>query len=105
MLYKWKFNPYYDTEYDKTEANINGQLMYLIPIAELSNVTIEALKPSVKEEVVEEIVFEDGPAEDAFTTLDENIKHMTIKDAAAILWKRPVSEKAWLNELINQINK
>lgn len=33
-------------------------------------------------------------------TLDEHHSKLTIRDIAAILWKKPVSNKEWLNQLV-----
>lgn len=35
---------------------------------------------------------------------DDNFKSMTIRDFAAIHWKKPISDKAWLNALIQKNN-
>lgn len=40
--------------------------------------------------------------EDVLVTDDDLISNMTITDFAAIMWKKPVSNKMWLNSLINK---
>lgn len=102
ILYKWKFNPHYEAEYEKTEpAGSNGHCRYLIPVEELK---IMAIAPKVieqKEKVPEvaqsvlNLVLDD-PNEDL------PIDQLTICDLAAILLKKPVSHKKWLNEIITK---
>jgi hypothetical protein len=40
--------------------------------------------------------------EDVLVSDDDLISNMTITDFAAIMWKKPVSNKVWLNSLINK---
>ena len=35
---------------------------------------------------------------------DTHQSHMTIRDFAAIMWKKPISNKPWLNKLVNEQN-
>ena len=90
-LYKLRHNPHYAEEYETTEANVNGHVRYLIPVAEL--IKIEELE-------IEESVFPDFDLMNPEN--DEPFARMTIKDFCAITWKKPVSAKKWLNDLINQ---
>ena len=90
-LYKLRHNPHYAEEYETTEANVNGHVRYLIPVAEL--IKIEELE-------MEESVFPDFDLMNPEN--DEPFARMTIKDFCAITWKKPVSAKKWLNDLINQ---
>ncbi len=41
-------------------------------------------------------------AEDPGKIYDDHFSKMTIKDLAAILWQSPVSDKRWLNDLIEK---
>lgn len=91
-LYKWRFNPHFEEEYEKTEPNpTTGHCRYLVPVEELTIV-----KVNKKEEGQVAIKFE-LPNSDNDLPLDQ----MTIRDLAAILLKKPVSTKEWLNEIIN----
>lgn len=94
-LYRWKFNPHYEEEYERTEA-MNGasNFRYLIPIVELEKVKTygKTEEPAIQNE----INFEDLPNANVDLPLDQ----MTIRDLAAILLKKPVSKKPWLNEII-----
>jgi len=114
-LYKLRSNVYFDEEYEKTEGT---NFRYLIPIKELEK--IEIVNPSVNSEFeeLEEITgkqsklnFDD--LDDKSTVTKKSSKKMsdllvddlpvsdlTIRDLMAILHKRPVSKKEWLNKLI-----
>jgi len=92
-LYKYSNNPYFDEEYEKTEG-VNFR--YLVPVRELTPIIIN--NPSdTKEDEDGEIGFPD------FNLLEDKdckITEMTLKDFAAIMLKKPVSNKEWLNKLI-----
>jgi hypothetical protein len=82
-LYKWKHNPNYK---DELRTKPYGQdVMYYIPFDEFKPV-------GVKEEAVK-FGIPDPDADDPFSEL-------MVRDIAAILWKKPVSQKPWLNDLI-----
>lgn len=104
-LYKWVHNPEYETEYKKSNPHANSKdKRYLIPIDELINISELHVEPEVKEHVVKEQVeldFKDTPTGDE----DAPFADMTIRDFAAIQWKKPISQRAWLNELINTNHK
>jgi hypothetical protein len=94
-LYKWRYNPHYDTEYATTEPNAKGDVRYLIPVAELIKIEITP-EPSIS---VESEKFPD------FTELmdpetDAPLSMLTIRDLAAIMLQKPVSQKEWLNVII-----
>lgn len=96
-LYKWRFNPHFEEEYEKTEPNgITGNVRYLVPVDELTVVkAAEEVKPTAIR--TKDISFDDFS--DANTDLP--IDQLTIRDLAAILLQRPVSNKKWLNQLIS----
>lgn len=96
-LYKWRFNPHYDEEYEKTEPAANGHFRYLVPVSELVKIEIE--KPSAQP--VGEFPDFDQFSEIMDPDADAPIDQLTVRDLAAILLKRPVSHKKWLNEIIN----
>jgi len=116
-LWKWPFNPEYNTEYAKTDPHpATGHQQYLIPVAEL--LCVAEIHFGVKEE--EPAKPEETKAEtnqlklDIDTEVDVKkeieakglgdapISQLTIKDKAAIDWKLPVSNKPWLNQLIRE---
>lgn len=92
-LYKWRFNPHYDEEYERTEPGANGHFRYLVPVSELVKIEIE------KEEPTQASLFPDfdeimDPDQDA------PFNQITLRDLAAIMLNKPVSHKQWLNEII-----
>lgn len=91
-LWKWRYNPYWETEYETVAHDAQGNVRYLIPVLELV--------PVGNNIITEEPVVEDT-AEFNFSD-DALISDMTILDLAAILLKKPVSKKEWLNKVIKQ---
>jgi hypothetical protein len=87
-LYKWIFNPHWRTEYDVIEATESIQERYMIPVSELRIVQQAAAQKEIK-----------LPSLDLGPT-DEPFNMLTIRDLAAIMLKKPVSNKQWLNEII-----
>ena len=96
-LYRWDYNTFWESEYEKTSS---APVRYLIPVSQLNKVNVfsRAKAPEKKEislrapeKTVEQ---EDFP-------LDE----MSLLDLAAILWREPVSNKKSLNDLIKQTFK
>lgn len=94
-LYKWRYNPHYATEYATTEPNAKGDVRYLVPVAELIKIEItkEDLIPKQQE------LFPDFD-EIMDPNTDAPLSSLTIRDLAAIMLKKPVSQKKWLNDLI-----
>jgi len=96
-LYKWRFNPHFEEEYEKTEPNgVTGNVRYLVPVDELTVVkAAEEVKPTAIR--TKDISFDDFSDADTDLPIDQ----LTIRDLAAILLQRPVSNKKWLNQLIS----
>ncbi len=88
-LYKWKFNPHYDAEYEKVQNKDNIDFRYLVPVEEL--IVIPHKKE--KEMIIEEFALPDAEH-------DLPLDQLTIRDLAAIMLKKPVSRKEWLNDLL-----
>jgi hypothetical protein len=84
-LYRFRHNPHFRQEYEMAQPNNER---YNIPIDELEIVwklpEIQAKEISIDTDNLD----------------DSNIAQMTVRDLAAIMLKRPVSAKPWLNELI-----
>ena len=97
-LYKWKYNPFYDEEYETTEPNGQGHVRYLIPVSELIKVTAEPKKTEPTKTEVEGLFPDFDGIMDA--DLDAPLSSLTVRDLAAILLQKPVSNKKWLNDLI-----
>jgi len=124
MLFKLKNNPFYNEEYDVTEIESDGKIdrKYLVPLGELVAVLSTgqeisyALYEKRKEEAELEVpqlqtslsIFPDfeqdyGKKENVVTSEeDAPLSEITIKDLAAIMLMKPVSNRLWLNELIKQ---
>lgn len=110
-LYKWKWNPHYESEYQQTDPPeaITSKNRYLVPVGELIIVTA-AMQPQAQPEKKEgeklstkdidkpRNIIEDFKLDDP--NLDLPLNNMTIRDLAAILLKKPCSQKKWLNDII-----
>jgi hypothetical protein len=102
-LYVWRYNPHWLEEYDTTEPMANGQVRYLIPAAELVKVNIPG-----KEDKKTISTKGKSPATPLTMDFDEILDpntdapfdQLTIRDLAALLLKKPVSNKKWLNDLV-----
>lgn len=104
ILYKWNWNPHFEDEYNIQSSEGGIDERYWIPISELVNVTEKySTKISTKDvatfprnkqnplEIIADDILADCP-----------INELTIRDKAAITWKKPVSNKGWLNKLIKE---
>jgi len=111
VLYKLRHNPFYKQgEYEIIPAdpsrNKNAET-YLVPISELEliagNPTPGLLQTLiVKKAVVNEKV--DKKTIETFNEGEDNhYSELTVRDLAAIFLKTPVSNKKWLNQVINNI--
>lgn len=95
-LYKWRFNPHYDEEYERTEPAANGHFRYLIPVSELIKVEFDQQELNNETSLFpdfDEIMDPDN---------DAPLSQLTIRDLAALLLKKPVSQKKWLNDIIHK---
>jgi hypothetical protein len=138
QLFKYKFNPFFEEEYEtKTGTNYKGDpyVLYTVPLSEMMAVLkdgteityalyekrkadAETKVKQVEEELpkLQSSLFPDFEEEfpkkeeskpvsivDILTGEDAPMSDMTIADFAAIMLKKPVSNKLWLNSLINSI--
>jgi hypothetical protein len=94
-LYKWSYNPYWESEYEKTEINTSGQFRYLIPIAELEKI----------ERPVSELEIDKKSGKIVIKKSLEKllIKDLNVLDLLTILYKKPLSSNSDLNDLITKI--
>jgi hypothetical protein len=79
--------------------NVFGMLSsgsYAVPLENL-----EEVKPVTFKKITQEINLEG--IQEGSVKQDDHINKMTIRDFAAIIWQRPVSEKPWLNDMIDQL--
>jgi hypothetical protein len=99
-LYLWKFNPHFEEEYEKTEPTEGtGHIRYLVPVEELK--VIKKYSPEATITTEKEVKLK--PALDFSLPnpeTDPPINDMTIRDLAAIILGKPVSNKEWLNQII-----
>jgi hypothetical protein len=97
-LYKWRFNPNYHEEYEALEKD--STVRYMIPVSELILV-----KNNAPEIIIDQKYKEPSKVKEfSFSNADEDasMSDITIRDYAAIMWKKPISNKNWLNNLINK---
>ena len=87
-LWKIRFNPHWETEFESTN---DLQPRYLVPVSELTKVTVDLGKNTKSDFDFEAIAIDDAP-----------LSECTLKDIAAILLRTPVSDKPWLNKIINE---
>ena len=100
VLYRWRFNPHFEEEYDKTLESDPSKVRYLVPIDELK--VVKKYSPAViisttQTETEKETDFEFSMPD---PEKDPLISELTIRDLAAILLQKPVSNKEWLNNII-----
>jgi hypothetical protein len=99
-LYLWKFNPHFEEEYEKTEPTEGtGHIRYLVPVEELK--VIKKTSPEAMITTEKEVKLK--PALDFSLPnpeTDPPFNEMTIRDLAAIMLNKPVSNKEWLNIII-----
>jgi hypothetical protein len=106
VLYKFKHNPFYNQgEYEvippDPSRNKNSET-YLIPVSELEIVSNSVVKKETPKKVFSTAMLDNSDKESfSKEKEDAHYSEMTIRDLAAILLKSPVSNKKWLNTLIN----
>ncbi len=114
VLYKLRHNPYYkDGEYELIPAdpsrNKNSET-YLVPVSELELVAgqptpgvVQMTVPKKPKVSIDTILNKKQPTESFKEQEDVHYSEMTLRDLAALLLKKPVSNKQWLNNLINNL--
>jgi hypothetical protein len=95
-LYLWKFNPHFEEEYEKAEGKDGKNDRYLVPADELKIVKVSSDKDDTKISGIELNFDLPDPS------IDPPINELTVRDLAAILMQKPVSNKQWLNDLIKK---
>lgn len=128
QLFKLKYNPYFEEEYDMIEAydsKGNPDKKFLIPLNEMSVVlkSGQEISYSLYEKRKEEAELEVPQLQKSVTLFpdfeeefapkvektdgqsyihDAPLSEITIRDLAAIMLMKPVSNREWLNDLIKQ---
>lgn len=138
QLFKLKYNPFYDEEYELIESydaegkpdkkylvSVNEMMAVLSSGQEISYSLYEKRKEEAKLEVPQlqkslsifpdfeeeyapkkEEIELDGPAvEENAEFTGGSLANISLKDFAAIMLVKPVSDKKWLNDLITQARK
>lgn len=90
QLYMWKYNPYWENEYP--QVNNGSYTWCMVPVSELYKVSDLTAGTSLS--VTND--FEIAELNDA------PISELSIRDLAAILLKKPVSNKKFLNDIISK---
>jgi hypothetical protein len=91
QLYLWKYNPYWQTEYPEVQSGT--YIFSMVPVTELYKVDIPETKLDAQQ----------ASNEFNITSLnDAPISELTIRDLAAILLKKPISNKDFLNDIISK---
>lgn len=108
VLYLLKYDPDWqskDTIYKEVKSSTNGLVSYAVKLSTLEVVNVTGLdkqvavelntesKPRFEQKDINDIVFREQE--------DDHYSKMTIRDIYAIINKKPVSNKPWLNSLIN----
>lgn len=107
-LYKFRGNAECVNEYfSKTYTGQFGEYnKYFVPLHDLEKVDLSIISVPKPISKLPTLPFED---EEFYKTEDELedalMSKLTIRDHAAIQWKLPVSQKKWLNKLIQEINR
>lgn len=110
-LWKWVYNPDYSTEYELSDPHpATKDRRYIIPVNDLINVTelykeLEKVPIILSEAATLQHIEDTMIAENMGTGSDIPYDALTLRDYAAIQWKKPVSYKPWLNELITNTFK
>jgi hypothetical protein len=94
-LWLWRYNPHWEEEYEQTEPNTIGHVRYLVPVSELIKVNLPDEKVPFKQTTGELDISQ-------IDTSDPSVSEMTMRDFVAIMTGKPVSNKAWLNEIIKK---
>lgn len=103
-LYLYRFNPHFDEEYERVGGDDVNSQRYLVPVDELKVIKTYSPEALVNPQGGEKIKTTEVKTEFDFglpnVDQDPPLNEMTIRDLAAILLRKPVSKKEWLNDLI-----
>lgn len=91
-LYRWTYDPQYKETLEQDEDAEKKFVKYLVPVTDFVYIENELIPETIETKV--EKLLTDSP-----------MSEMSIKDFFAILHRKPISEKEWLNELIRELNK
>jgi hypothetical protein len=111
-LYHWKYDPNYPISLEQDTSD-KRFVKYLVPVKEfhLIEESVMELDLPWKDEAPNLTMKKAVKKEETTTKNVEKslgdlpFSDMTIKDFIAILHRKPMSDKPWLNDIINQLNK
>jgi hypothetical protein len=104
-LYKYRANPHFRTEYHN-KPTAGGHDRFLVPVSELIEVKhIPSSKEKVatsKSQASTPRTLSSYPADQLVDGEDMPVGEMTVKDLAALLTGKPLSNKQWINDLAQE---
>ena len=115
-LYRWNYNPYWRDESEGYEmTNVKGYPKWIVPISELQRIGDQTIWSKLgppqqvqgtlfnvsKEHPVVESAINANFATDG---IDSNLTEFTMRDLLSVVYKRPMSDKIWLNSVISNLN-
>ena len=103
-LWKWRYNPFWKEEYERSKDVVPSAIKYYVPVSELVLVSRNNKKNFTKDKIPHQTESLTSMLKKPETPKEEMVTDMTIRDFAAILWREPVSNKKWLNDLINSVS-
>jgi len=98
-LFKWRYNSNYAQEYVHTQEE---KPRYFVPVAELIRVKEYLPEEEKKTTPTANCLTPDEQKFRLDGKEDLPLKEATLRDLAAIMWRRPISDKKWINDLINE---
>lgn len=117
-LYRWNYNPYWKDDSEGYETTVVANYpKYIVPISELQRIgDINDWGQPAADPVQTELfkVTKDHPVKQTAlnaiattvteTNLDSSIKDFTMRDLLSVVYRRPMSDKIWLNSVIKNLN-
>jgi hypothetical protein len=117
LLYRFKGNEFSKSEYICKENLVNGSLAkkYYVPLSDFEKINVIELKKQETKKSVKKLnikSLDESPTTVSIIDFEKEkdqekedliISKMTIRDYAAITWKKPVSTREWLNKLIENL--
>lgn len=115
-LYRWNYNPYWRDESEGYETTtVAGYPKYIVPISELQRIgdindwgELEATTSS--QGTLFSVSKEHPVAVSAVNAIKESddldtlITAFTMRDLLAVMYRKPMSDKIWLNSVISNLN-
>lgn len=107
ILYRYPNNPRWEDPSEGLETAVyKGYTKYVLPLYELQEVyrgvegeqLITKTPPNIHKSEPQLNIFADD------SNLDGYINEFTMRDLIAVTYKKPISNKIWLNSLINNLN-